>query len=203
LWVLLQNLSGGCLVTDPIDFENEPNVPTSLLAAPGSSIGIGEPFWIDREQRTDTGEFVTSWSLSLQLRDENLGDELEARWRVVTVGRPQPNFDCVRFSEGLTPIRDLELTIKESDLSPRRCHRLELIATRMEAFFRAGERCELQDPATFSFIEFEDVEQPARASWVIFEGPGAADLTQEEKGLLIDSCNALEDLLSSATTEAP
>jgi hypothetical protein len=176
---------GGCLVTDAITFDEEPNLPPIVLSKVGEP-EIGSIVWIDKFA-------MPQWTLGVQVRDENLEQPLEAHWRIRTRDERSPRFHPLPVpSVAGSPVRDLDLFIDTAGLQDYECHRLELVVS---GSFIEG----LTDPDSFAFVRPEHLYDLAFASWWIWEGEGR-DTPDASKLMIFDSCDAFEDLMAAEPT---
>lgn len=123
MWVLC-----GCLVIDPIEFEDE-NFPPTLVDHPsGTPIGRTVRIAVDEVQRTET-------VFRVLVRDRNRGQELSSRYRVTT--RIDGNLDenagdgpSFRIPETSNEA-DIEIRIPHSELrgGAGQCARLDLFVS--------------------------------------------------------------------------
>lgn len=182
---LLPALLSGCLVTEEITFDEEPDLPTVIVDAPASKTPIGRIVWLDKSAQP-------SWDFVVKVRDENLSQELDAHYRVVTQDNDFPPFDSVELpGGGDSEERELMLRVKSESLRVGECHRLELAVS---AAFLGGTK-----PVFFDEVLPGREDDRAYASWTLWEGPGsmlATDLTR-----LAQSCRAIEDLLVPMVVE--
>jgi hypothetical protein len=191
--VVLACLGGpaaGCLVTDPITFEEEPNVPPVLLTAPGERAYLGSNVWIDRTARPQ-------WDLRLKVRDENVDQDLTAHYRIVHEGEISPPFDSIDVParpDGAV-LRDLLVTVQTEILNQRECHRLEVAVS--GSFFPEDRN---DQPAFFDAVDGPE-DDIFVGVWWIWEGRGEMQTSPEDKARLIDSCNAIELLEGTSTVE--
>lgn len=175
----------GCLVTDEITFEEEADLPTVIVDAPGTKTPIGSIVWLDSETQS-------SWPFPVRVRDENLGQPLTAHYRVVTAENEFPTFVPVELKPSGAELRDLTLTVKSESLRVGECHRLELAVS---AYFLGGTR-----PVFFNEVLPGREGEVAHASWLLWEGPG--DMLATDLARLAQSCVTIEDLLAPALVEA-
>jgi hypothetical protein len=175
----------GCLVTDPIEFEAEQGSPPVLLDIPGTPTPLGHIVWLDSRAQS-------SWRLTLRVRDEDLGQALTAHYRFVREGESTPDFEPrvdVRPTGTLT--RDFDISIQAGQLRVGECHRLDVAVS--------GSFFEGRDSPIF-FDEVREEGDLARGTFWLWEGQGEEVATQQEKARLVESCNAIEELLAPAGT---
>lgn len=171
----------GCLVNDEIMFEEEPNFPPVILDAPNPVVRIGEHIWID-------GSAVPMLDLDVRVRDENINQELIAHWRVLGQGETLAEFDDQVLPPGLL-VRDLRISVNSArSIDDGRCHRLELAVS--GSFLKNQKRKEVFDVT----LDNADIDT---AVWWIWEGRGEAGTLPQEKAALVDSCDAIEALLTA------
>ncbi len=94
----------GCLVTGEIDFQVEQNVPPVVLDKPGTDAPIGHILWLDKDAQN-------TWEIVVDVRDENVGQALKARWRVVTETEKEPEFKPADLPGVEELIRELHVTL--------------------------------------------------------------------------------------------
>jgi len=184
LGLLLVPLSG-CLVTEEITFDEEPDLPTVIVDAPGSKTPIGHIVWLDKSAQP-------SWEFHVKVRDENLSQELTAHYRVVTQDTATPQFESVKLKPNQTELRDLTLTVKSESLRPGECHHLELAVS---AAFLESTR------PVFDAVPPGRETDVAYASWTLWEGPGSMLATVPDLARLAQTCGAIEDLLAPTVVE--
>jgi len=171
-------------VTDKITFPTEPDIPPMIVDAPGTSTPIGSPLWVNK---ATTPEF----KLHVGVREQNITQELEAHWRVLTSGDPSPPFESLPLPQQGQVLRDLEFSVQTNRLRMGECAHVELAVS--GSFFPNRTA-----PAFFDAAPKD--EDVAHANWTVWEGRGNALATPEEKAKLVDSCNAIEALLMPAMT---
>ena len=177
---LVSGACAGCLVTDEIMFESEPNFPPVILDAPPPTAPIGDHVWID------SSADVKTWRLDVRVRDENITQPLVAHWRVVAdAGRKDPSFEHLNLSPGLL-VRDLPIFVQTEALELGTCHKLELVVS--GSFFKK------LDPAYFEAVPDGAEDDVAKAVWWLLEGDMHA--SAEEKARLIDTCNAVNGVVA-------
>jgi hypothetical protein len=169
----------GCLVTEEITFDQEADLSTVIVDAPGTKTPIGSPVWLDKSEQP-------AWTFPVRVRDENVVQELTAHYRVVTEDEEFPTFESVPVPPSGMELRDLTLTVKSESLRDGECHRLQLAVS--AAFFN-GTR-----PVFFDAVPPGRELDVAYASWLLWEGPGSMLAT--DLGRLAQTCGAIEDLLA-------
>ena len=185
LWLALVPLSG-CLVTEQITFDEEADLPTVIVDAPGSKTPIGSIVWLDKSA-------APSWDFKVKARDENLTQELTAHYRVVTQEDDTPEFESIPLKPVESELRDLTLTVKSETLRVGECHHLQLAVS---AAFLESTR------PVFDAVPPGRENDVAYATWWLWEGPGSMQATDLPR--LAQSCGAIEDLLvPTVVEEAP
>ena len=170
----------GCLVTEEYTFEGEPDLPPVILGKAGFP-EIGKIVWIDNVR--------SEWRLQVQVRDENVGQELQAQWRVQHQEDMMPPFVVLDIPVSDGPIRELEIVVNTGNLLEYRCHRLELAVS--------GRFFGWPEPEFFGRVPLGDEADVARALWWIFEGQGP-DLTPPAQQAAINaSCPTVENLTAA------
>lgn len=174
----------GCLVTDPVEFDSDEGSPPMLLDPPATAVPLGEHAWVD----TTTG--VTSWRFTLRVRDEDITQSLQARWRVVKEGNPTPRFDTIDLPFNGTLTRDFDILLEAGQLDMGKCHRLDVVVS--------GGFVQSDSPLAFDFpLVPGDIDV---GNWWIWEGPGELAASDALKRDVVDSCNAIETLLTPPST---
>jgi hypothetical protein len=181
----------GCLVTSKYDIPDPTNVPPIIQDDPASIAKIGSIIWLDSQN-------PQSWTFSVQVRDEDIDQVLDARWRLVRQGEPLPPFTRLQpFQAGpLAP--PLQITVESTKLSDGECHHLELAVS--GSFWKDMLGMDRTDPLYFAEVTVED--DLALASWWIWEGEGNTETNDDEWKRLAKSCNAKE-LGNPSPVEAP
>lgn len=181
--LLLGLVSGpgtGCLVTDEIMFENEPDFPPVILDALRPVARIGTHVWID------SSADIKTWPLDVRVHDENILQPLVAHWRVVADDtRKDPSFEEVKLPKGQL-VRDLRILVQTEALELGTCHKLELVVS--GSFFKK------LDPPYFEAVPDGAEADVAKAVWWLLEGDMRAGA--EEKARLIDTCNAVSGVVA-------
>jgi hypothetical protein len=182
---ILWALCGGCLVTEEIPFDEEPNLPPVILSKPGEP-EIGSIIWIDKSA-------LPQWMLRVQVRDENVEQSLEAHFRIRRQIEMYPRFDSLPVPSATgTPLRDLDIFVDTAGLRDYECHRLELVVS---GSFIAG----LTTPEDFQFVMSEDQSDIAFASWWIWEGEGR-DTPDANRLAVLESCVGFGEYLTAEPT---
>ncbi len=183
LAVVLSALLSGCLVTSEIDFQVEENVPPLVLDKPGEEGTIGSVLWVDIDD--------TNWELLVDVRDENIGQPVTARWRVQTEEQDEPEFKQAELAPSGTARRELRITLDQGDLVAGECHRLQLVVSSSFVEGSTPNRFDITSP----------VEDIGRANWWLWEGMGEASADPDEALRLINSCRT--SILEGSQTVVP
>jgi hypothetical protein len=173
---------GGCLVTGKHHFDEEPNSPPVILSKTGQP-PIGSIVWIDNVQ--------PEWRFQVSVRNEEVDEELKARWRVVHQDETEPMFveRLVTLSaEG--ELRELEVVVNTANLIENRCHQLDLVVS---GSFPAL----AMTPMNFDTVLMGDEDDVARARWMIWEGQGQATTPSEQLADIARSCPTNEDFINA------
>ena len=176
----------GCLVTDEITFNDDPDLPPAILNKPGFEPKIGGLIWIDKSK-------LTEWPMQVQIRDENVRQDLVGHWRIKRLrdeGMFEPRFDIAPVPIGDEPVRDFPFNVQTDDLREGECHRLELAVS--GSFFINNA------PRYFDEVPAGREDDFAYAWWWIWEGDGDNNTSPDEAKALLDTCNASEQLLMPA-----
>jgi hypothetical protein len=171
-------------VTEPITFETEPDLPPVILSKAGEP-AIGRIVWIDKSMQSQ-------WLLKAQVRDENVEQELEAHWRIVTEDEPLPEFQSRPVEVADQPVRDLEIYVGTDGLLDYRCHRFELAVS--------GSFLPFIGRSSFDRVALDDEDDVAYAVWWIWEGEGEA-LTPDDRKVAISNSCPTEDVRAAGTTQ--
>jgi hypothetical protein len=182
-------LATGCVVTDPIEFKDEVDLPPVIIDDPSYPNGS-----IIRFERVEgRGEEIR---INLKIRDENTAQVLKVR-TLIRRAADTIVYTCPEtvLASGAV-LRDYPLSITQSSLNPGECHKVEV------AVSGHFERCR-EDPDLAERL-FEEVEEThandiARATFWIWETSnnvlGVPAATQG----LVNSCQSLEYEPTSAT----
>jgi hypothetical protein len=146
----------GCLITNPVEFEQEEPQPPFILDVSRSDNPIGSILEINLDLNPSRIQ------IPVRIRDENLFQDLTARSRLVTVPIPEPEYgEGVLIPEQGELMRD-EVFVEAGDIKRGECHLLELVVS---GSFVPGD-----DPELFDVVsEPDDI---GRASWTIWEVSG-------------------------------
>lgn len=158
----------GCLVTDSVDFEAPVNHPPTFVRRPGADLDNGDMKFV-----RNLG--VPSWPFSLRVRDEDVNQDLEVRWRIVTRAAGSSNREIIALPARGELTRDFDLVIQSGQLSTDSCHRIDIAVS--GSF--AGR---VDDPTVFDVVT--DPDDIAYFNFTIFEGqPNSNDPAK-----LIETC---------------
>jgi hypothetical protein len=180
-------------VTSKHEIPDPTNVPPIIQDDPTSIAKIGSIVWLDSEK-------PQTWTFSVQVRDEDIDQVLDARWRLVKEGESTPPFTSLDPLPGGRPLRQVQVRLLSTQLSDGRCHHLELAVS--GNFWKDAQGMERTEPWLFAEVMGEFPDDIALASWWIWEGEGNTQTTVDEKARLLDSCNAKE-LAPPSPVEAP
>jgi hypothetical protein len=185
----------GCLVTSEYEIPDPTNVPPIIQDDPASIAKIGSIIWLDSENPQNWPQF------SVRVRDEDTEQVLDARWRLVKQGEPMPAFTVLQPLPAGKLVRELQFRVESTRLSDGECHHLELAVSGNFWKDRAT-GMDRTEPVFFAEVMGDFPDDLALASWWIWEGQGNMQTTDDEKGRLLDSCNAKE-LGNPSPVEAP
>ena len=184
---LLPVALSGCLVTDEITFDQDPDLPTVIVDAPGTQTPIGSSVWVDKSTMPD-------WKFDVRVRDENLAQDLIAHYRVVTQDAEFPPFETVDLKgPAASELRDLTLSVKSEQLRDGECHQLELAVS--GSFFDSTR-------PVFDAVPRGRELDVAYASWQLWEGPGEMLTPDPDLARLARTCEAIEALLAPDLVES-
>jgi hypothetical protein len=180
LWSLLvPSFLSGCLITNPVEFEQEENVPPVIVDAARSDNPIGSILEVDFS--AGPGRIA----IPVRVRDENLFEDLVARIRVVTLSVPEPDFLPVDIPEQGELMRDLTVFVESGEIAAGECQQLELVVS---GSFVLGEEPDLFDVV----IEPGDI---GRASWTIWE------VSLDPKAMSESGAGAAQNLVLTCPTQ--
>jgi hypothetical protein len=178
----------GCLVTDQIEFEGEQNVAPMIIDVPSPLAEIGEIVWIDKSARTMV-------PLPVKVREANISEPLEARWRLVSKDDPQPLFDWQPVAQTGEELRDLTIDLETDRLHDGECARLDLAVS--------GSFKQRHEAIYFKVTDSEDDTDLDVVKWWIWEGRGQALTSTEERSRIAASCPTNEKELTPLTQAPP
>lgn len=179
----------GCVVTDQIDFPEEPNYPPTILDAPASAALIGRIIWIDKAS-------TPMWHMAVKVRELNVTQPLKARWRLVTKDDLMPHFfEQPLAVQGDQLLRDLQFDVQSDSLHVDECALLQLAVS--------GSFVNRTDPVYFDATKDDTNSDLALASWTIWEGQGPSE-TADQLEHVASSCITIEAFLPTvmSTTTA-
>ncbi len=175
----------GCLVTDPIEFEEDVGSPPVLMD-PLSREFLGGYVWLS------AGE-PTSWTFSMRVWDEDVTQDLQAHWRIVKKDVPVPEFEkpTIELPATGAVVRELQIVLQSSQLTVDACHRIEVAVS--GSFYQGEGR---QGPGYFALARVDD--DLGVGSWTIWEGePGL--VTDEQALAIFKSCPTVNGLFATPT----
>jgi len=159
-------LLGGCLVTDDIEFRAQDDLPPAFVFRPRSTpVAIGETLRLDTARLESEG--TTNVKFNLQVRDDNLQQDLQTQLRLRTLVSPTFSEVLIKDAEvgpailgnGRTAVRDVEFSLLTTELRDGHCHQLQLAVS--------GGFLDLGEDRIFAFPELPgDV---AIATWWLWE----------------------------------
>lgn len=194
LLVALVFTLSACLVTDEIQFPEDVPYPPTIIDVPGAEIQIGSIVWVDLAEHPQN-----EWRLPVRIRDDNVDQTLEARYRVVWQEDLSPMWAKDEIVPSGSPTReDYDVKVRFGDLQPGACHHVELVVS--GSFLRRTEN------SFFDVLndEGQSNDDIARASWTILEGKGEIAPSADEKvraamneriARLLESCETSEKFL--------
>lgn len=172
---VLGSLSG-CVVTAPIDFEPPANNPPAFVMERPPKLQMGEIKFVEAED-------APSWTFNLRVRDQDVDQELEMQWRIVTSGVPRDrNLTRIVPATG-EQVREFSITVDLGKLDTDSCHRIEVAVS--GSFVRPFDD-ESEDLTRFADVEVENRFDVALFTFWIWEGgPNANDANK-----LVQTCGA-------------
>lgn len=163
------SLVAGCLVTDPIEFERPRNTPPAFVTERPPKLQVGDIKYVDNRSAA---------SFSLRVRDPDVDQELEVRYRVLTGDEVQPGQAIPLPPANGALIRDVTINLQGTQLRANQCHRVEVAVS--SAFDELASS--LDNPTLFLLtVDREDV---ALFTFWIWEG----DQNTNDAEKLIDTC---------------
>lgn len=176
----------GCLVTDPIEFEEDVGSPPVLLD-PLSREFLGGIVWLSPEE-------PTSWTFSMRVWDEDVTQNLQAHWRIVKKDVPVPEFEkpTIELPATGAVVRELQIVLQSSQLTGGPCHRIEVAVS--GSFYQGEGR---DDPEYFALTRVDD--DLSVGSWTIWRGE--PDFVTDGDALAIfESCPTINNLFATPTS---
>jgi hypothetical protein len=163
----------GCVVTDPIDFEPPANNPPAFVMERPPKLQMGDIKYVRQP----------SWSFPLRVRDQDVDQELEMQWRIVTSGEAQAR-DTTRVVPATgEQIREFIITVDQGRLVTDSCHRVEIAVS--GSFVKPFED-EMEDLTRFAEVEIENRFDVALFTFWIWEGDPSAN----DPSKLVETCGA-------------
>jgi hypothetical protein len=168
-----------CLVTDPVDFEVEQGSPPMLIDKPRTGGSDDSPlnswFWANKDDGI-------GWTFSARVRDEDVLEDLQLHWRIVTHMQDTPAFESLDIlADGVTVTRPFNIFVEPGLLNESECHKLEIAVS--------GNFTDQTEPAYFGLALVPD--DVARGVWWLLEGDRDL-LAQGQAKQIIDTCDALD-----------
>jgi hypothetical protein len=164
------------VVTDPIDFQPPPNNPPAFVMERPPKLQMGEiKYVLARSQPT--------WTFPLRVRDQDVEQDLELQWRIVTGGNARDREPTAVWPATGDQVREVSITVRQGDLKTDSCHRIEIAVS--SSFERPFEG-EMEDLTQFAEVAPQNRFDVALFTFWIWEGmPSANDPTK-----LVDTCGA-------------
>lgn len=177
--IAVPSLLSGCVVTDPIEFDQPVNNPPMFVDRPGSQLNVAALKWVANDDPA-----APSWPFRFRVRESDLTQQLEAHWRIVLDGNTNPDRkDTIQIPPTRTGslTRDFEIVINNTDLVADNCHRIDVAVS---GSFEQPAPGDPEDRSQFdNRTERDDI---ARFTFWIWEGdPDNADYQK-----LIETCRA-------------
>lgn len=124
--------AAGCLVTDDIEFRGQEDLPpTFVFRPPSKPAAIGETLRLDTARLESEG--TTNVTFSLQVRDDNLLQDLETQVRLRTLASPTFSEVLIKDAEvgpvisgSGRAVRDVQFSLLTTELRNGHCHQLQL-----------------------------------------------------------------------------
>jgi len=173
-------LASGCLVTDPIEFERPSNNPPAFVVEYRPKLQVGDIKYVDNSRPA---------SFSLRVRDPDVTQALEARWRIFTRDDAQPPRQTIPLAATGALIRDVRIDIESTQLRADECHRVEVAVSSTFVTFAGAP----DNPALF--LETTDPDDVALFTFWIWEG----DENSNDPEKLVDTCPTTTYMPPAAT----
>jgi hypothetical protein len=168
LVLVVVGLASGCLVTDPIDFERPRNNPPTFVVEYQPKLQVGDIKYVDNDSAA---------SFSLRVRDPDVTQILEFRWRVMTSDDVQQSLTFPLAAANGALIRDISIDVNSTQLRDNQCHRVEVaVSSAFDEFPGAP-----NNPALF--LATVDPDDIALFTFWIWEGDENGDADK-----LIETC---------------
>lgn len=186
-----------CVVTDPIDFKDEVDVPPVILDDP--TLPNGSIIKFEKLAAGDPGakEIV----IDLQIRDDNVHQSLSIRTRITkadgsTILSKCPDTALARQGE---PISYYPLTIPQTSLNSGECHKVEVVVS--------GHFGQCYDDTAranrfFDVVSFDHPDDIARATYWIWEVGNNVLADPVAAQTLVSSCRDTVEYNSKAASGA-
>ncbi|HEX7477066.1 MAG TPA: hypothetical protein VF331_04625 [Polyangiales bacterium] len=190
----------GCLVTDPVTFKDEVNVPPVIIG--DRKIPVGSIIKVDV-----TAAGPNELRIPVTIRDENVGQELFER-TLVTKSNGYVFYTCPEPSippSGSVNRSDFQIVINKTDLNPGECHRVDFVVssrfTHCENAVSDGGPLDNEQVATVVglFDQASDFTDIARARYWIWEVSGGALSNPQAAQALAESCKVIDATHPSST----
>jgi hypothetical protein len=169
LVLVVVGLASGCLVTDPIDFERPRNNPPTFVVEYQPKLQVGDIKYVNNRNAA---------SFSLRVRDPDVTQDLEVRWRVMTSDEVQPSRTIPLPAANGALVRDITIPVERTQLRDNQCHRVEVaVSSAFDEFPGAPD-----NPALF--LATVDPDDIALFTFWIWEG----DENGNDADKLIETC---------------
>lgn len=173
---VLGSLSG-CLVTDPIEFDRPANNPPAFVMERPPKLQLGEIKYLSAR------DVPSGWKFTLRVRDQDVDQELEAQWRIVTGGTARKRKSTIIIPATGAQVRELTIPVDQGELDTDSCHRVEIAVS--GSFVKPFEG-DMEDLTRFADVDVDDRFDIAMFTFWIWEGePNANDPAK-----LVETCGA-------------
>lgn len=176
-------LLAGCVVTNPIEFKNEVDVPPVILDDPTLPNGSIIKFEKVEASAQSAKEIV----IDLQIRDDNVLLPLSIRTRITKADRSTILSECPdkALARQGEPISYFPLTIPQALLNPGECHKVEVVVS--------GHFGDCYDDTAranrfFDVVSFDHPDDIARATYWIWEVGNNVLADPTAAQTLVNSC---------------
>jgi hypothetical protein len=173
----------GCVVTDPVKFQNEVDVPPVILDDPSLPNGSIIKFQKELDPNAPGAKEI---NINLTVRDDNVNQPILVRTRITKADNTVILSQCpdAQLARQGVPLSYYTLTIPQGSLKTGECHKVEVVVS------SKFEGCYKNDDTQNS--HFDVVANPddiARATYWIWEvGNNVLDSAAASK-ILVNSCN--------------
>ncbi len=177
----------GCVVTDPVDFKDEVDVPPSILDDPTFHNGSIIKF----EKVEGNAPGAKEIEIDLRIRDENVSQPLAVRTRITTSKGVTFIATCpdILLARQGVPTSDYKLTIPQAYLNAGECHKVEVAVS---GHFDPCSRDAAETNKHFGTPAFDHADDIARATYWIWEDGKNVLADPMAAQALLNSCGAIE-----------